>query len=61
MSLSDKIFGNYTRNNQRRIRNMVKEVKRTINYYKKKGISKEQISKRSKTLMAAIRSVKTTV
>ena len=61
MSLSDKIFGNYTRNNQRRIRNMVKEVKRTINYYKKKGISKEEINKRSRTLMAAIRSGKTTV
>lgn len=60
MSLSDKIFGSYTKNNQKRIKEMVKEVKNRINSYKG-NITKEEIKRKSMSLMNEIRSGKSTI
>lgn len=60
MSLSDKIFGSYTKNNQKRIKEMVKEVKNRINSYKE-NITKEEIKRKSMSLMNEIRSGKSTI
>lgn len=45
MSFADNIFGSYTRNNQKRIREMVKEVKAKVNSYKGSSITSSEIKK----------------
>ena len=61
MSLTDKIFGSYTRNNQKRIRELVREVKNKVNSYKGSNITSAEIKRRSINLMNEIRSGKSTV
>ena len=61
MSLSDKIFGSYTKNNQKRIRLLVSEVKDRVNLYKKSNITSDEIKRRSTRLMSDIRSGKSTI
>lgn len=61
MSLSDKIFGSYTKNNQKRIRLLVSEVKDRVNLYKKSNITSDEIKRRSARLMSDIRSGKVSV
>ena len=61
MSFADNIFGSYTRNNQKRIREMVKEVKTKVNSYKGSSITSSEIKKRSISLMNDIRSGKSSI
>lgn len=61
MSFADNIFGSYTRNNQKRIREMVKEVKAKVNSYKGSSITSSEIKKRSISLMNDIRSGKSSI
>lgn len=61
MSFTDKIFGSYTRNNQKRIKELVREVKNKVNSYKGSNITSAEIKRRSINLMNEIRSGKSSV